>query len=205
MAVTGIAIEVSTTCGRCQSPLPLNGASESVLCDKCQTPNETSHDFWTRLLGDAIGEAVGFGANEARPSTIIMDGRTVKLLVGKQDARCVCKAPYDPDAFDRAASSGKLFCTSCGKQSAARRVPDWFKGVHPAAAYLVGETLAATVAKGVAPAELRFHCYHCGAPLPKSPARDDEEELWLDVRDGAIARDRLGWQRDASDVSVATT
>ena len=166
MGVTGIAIEVSTTCGRCQAPLPLNGASESVLCDKCQTPNETPHEFWGRLLGDAVGEAVGFGANEARPATIIMDGRTVKLLVGKQDARCACKEPYNPEAFERAAVGGKLFCTSCGKQGTARRAPDWFKAIHPAATYLVGETMAATVAKGVAPSDLRFHCYHCGAPLP---------------------------------------
>ena len=166
MSVTSIAIEISTQCTRCRAALPLDGASESALCDKCQTPNETPPALWTSLLGDAVGTALGLGKDEAKPSTILTGGRSFSLLVGKQDARCVCKAPFDPDAFARGATSGKLFCTSCGKQSSVRLAPEWMKSIHPAAAYLVGETMAAAVARAVAPSELRFHCYHCGGPLP---------------------------------------
>jgi len=166
MAATSIVLEVSTECRRCRAPLPLNGLSESVLCDKCQTPNPTPAQFWSSILGDPIGEAVGFSAGEARPVKIMMAGTSISVLAGKLDARCACKTPFDPDAFERGAAAGKLFCTSCGKQVAVRRVPDWAKTLHPAATYLVGETLAAPAAHGVDPKDLRFHCYHCGAPLP---------------------------------------
>lgn len=166
MAFTSIALEISTACSRCQAPLPLNGASESVLCDKCQTPNATSVDLWSSILGDALGEAVAMEPDTAHTSTIMTGGQTLKVLAGKQDARCKCKAPFDPAAFERGAAAGKLFCTSCGAASAVRRAPEWMKQIHAATTYLVGETLAASRAKAVAPSELRFHCYHCGAPLP---------------------------------------
>jgi hypothetical protein len=166
MGFTSIAIEVSTACTRCQAPLPLNGASESVLCDTCQTPNATDVGLWTSILGDAIGEAVAMEPDTAHTSTIMTGARTLKVLAGKQDARCKCKAPFDPAAFERGASHGKLFCTSCGAESAVRRAPEWMKQVHAATTYLVGETLAAPRAKAVAASDLRFHCYHCGAPLP---------------------------------------
>lgn len=167
MSFTSIAIEISTACTRCRAPLPLNGASESVLCDKCQTPNETTADLWSSVLGEAVDTALALAKDEGKTSTILTAGRTISLMVGHQDARCTsCKAPFDPDAFERGAASGKLFCTSCGKQAAVRRAPDWMRSIHPAASFLVGETMAATVARGVDPKDLRFHCYHCGAPLP---------------------------------------
>src|SRR4051812_35045695 len=98
MGVTGVCIELSTTCAKCQGPLLLNGASESALCDKCQTPMATPPDLWQQILGDAVGEAVGLEKDAGRSHTILMGGLGLKLMVGRQDPRCTCKTPFDPEA-----------------------------------------------------------------------------------------------------------
>lgn len=162
----GVALEIAMSCAKCQAALPLNGAADSVLCDRCQTPTQTPPELWQKLLGDAVGAAIAMAPNEGRSQTIFMGGAQVKLQFGRQDPRCPCKAPFDPDGFERGAGAGKLFCTTCGKPSSVRRAPGWMKSVHPASTFVVGETLAAPAARGAQAKDLRFHCYHCGAPLP---------------------------------------
>jgi hypothetical protein len=166
MTTTGIAVELSTTCSKCQAPLPLNGASESVLCDHCRTPTATPPDLWQRLLGEAVGEAVAMAKNEGRTHTILMGSANYKLMVGRQDPRCACKTPFAQEAILRSAGTGSVQCSACGKPSAVRPAPAWIKAIHPAALLVVGETMGAQAAQRIDPKDLRFHCYHCGSALP---------------------------------------
>lgn len=169
MGLASVMYELTAECGKCHQPLPLNGAMESAHCAACQNVAKTPPEFWSDVLAEATGEALGFEEQEGRNSTMIMGkwGMTVKLKYGKLQARCEpdCKTsmPEERIRDTLAKGGGKLFCGACGKSMSVRQPPAWFKTVHPSVAGLVGEQHASDSAEGEDPAQIRFHCYACGA------------------------------------------
>jgi hypothetical protein len=165
---TGIAIELSTSCARCKAALPINGASESLLCDACRTVTPTPVEFWKTVLSDALNEAIALKPEEGRTSTMFTGLGKFELLYGRLDARCTnkdCKRPLPPAAIANGLPSGSISCARCQTSMALRPAPSWMRDVHPNAAVLVGEAMAAA-APSEAPASVRFHCYHCGGAVP---------------------------------------
>lgn len=165
---TGIAIELSTSCPRCKGALPLNGASESVLCDACRTVTPTPVELWRTVLASALGEAITMQPEEGRTSAMFTPHGKFDLLYGRLDARCTnkdCKAPFDPAQIASGLSAGSISCARCQTAVPLRAAPPWMREVHPNAAVLLGEAMAAS-APSENPASVRFHCYHCGAGVP---------------------------------------
>ena len=166
MGFAGICFEISTSCPKCKGALPLNGISESVLCDACRTPFPTPQATWESLLGDAIGEALASEIGSGRNATIFSSAN-FSMTYGRQDPRCnpACKEPFSEQAIAEGARTGCIACTKCGKRTLVRSAPAWMRGLHPKLALLVGETTGAqTVSES--PGQVRFHCYHCGGSLP---------------------------------------
>jgi DNA-directed RNA polymerase subunit RPC12/RpoP len=168
MSTVCLYLEVSTACPRCQQPIVLNGASESVLCSTCQTPMPTPPDLWQNIIADELGEVTGFQEKEGRTSTKLMGAANVSMKYGRLAARCApCKTTFPDDAFAAASLSGQLRCASCSAPTRIRRVPDWLAAIQPLATWIVGETLPA-VAAAPDPHEnqvVSIHCIQCGAPL----------------------------------------
>src|SRR5690606_38199450 len=63
-AFASLAISASTACTSCKQPLPLNGATESVLCDACRTPVATSPELWKDVLAEALDEVAALSDGE---------------------------------------------------------------------------------------------------------------------------------------------
>lgn len=161
-------VEASTSCPRCRQPIPLNGASDSVLCGSCQTPMETSPSFWQSILADEMPTITQLPEKEGRTSTVMMGDRTVQLKYGRLAARCAsCKKPFDPARFAPASEKGKLFCGGCGTSATVRRAPSWLTDMQPLATFVVGEALAATsaVPENKPKEPTQIHCIQCGAPM----------------------------------------
>ncbi len=161
---------LSATCPKCRKPVPINGASESVLCDSCQTPMDTGRPLF-EMISDTFSESIGFDEGEGSNSTILGQFR-LTLTYGRLNARCEpdCKTPYPEHAMREllAAGGGDMHCTACGKRASVRKPPPWLlEALHPGIAGLVAESLGTdAVAKKATPKEVRFHCYHCGAGMP---------------------------------------
>lgn len=166
MSFIGVAFELSTSCPTCKHPLPLNGVSESVLCDGCRTPFQTPPSLWQSLLSDAAIEGIASEPDTGKQTTIF-EGATFKLMSGRQDPRCnpICKTPFTQDQLTDGARTGSMACKTCGKPSKVRAAPEWMRSIHPRLTHLVGET---TGGEWVTPehGSVIFHCPHCGAALP---------------------------------------
>lgn len=157
--------------------MPLNGATESVLCSKCQSPMPTSPEFWKDVIGDELLEIASFDEKEGRTSTKMMAKYgTMQMTYGRLHPRCPkCKADFDDDALVRAASKGKIHCGQCGVATAVRAPPPWLAALFPSVALLAAETVATTSAAAEAPSAqpVMIHCIQCGGKL----AVDGKERL----------------------------
>ena len=171
-AFASFAVSASTACTSCKQPLPLNGATESVLCDACRTPVATPAALWKEILAEALDETAALAEGEGRNSTMILPrhGMTVEIEYGKLAPRCSdCKAAIP---LDRAAAllatpqGGELACAGCQKPIRVRPAPPWFRVVHEGVAGFVGESAPGGASSVTDPHAVRFHCYHCGGNLP---------------------------------------
>ncbi len=161
-------IQAATKCPRCGQPLPLNGASESVLCGTCQSVLPTPPELWRDLLSSQLTEVTGMKETEGRNSTIMGGNGTFTLTYGRLTPRCAkCKSPFDDAALKNAAPSGRLTC-ACGTSTSVRVAPPWLREMQPLATMIVGETLAVTHAapmNAVANKPTAIHCIQCGAQM----------------------------------------
>ncbi|MEO6420630.1 MAG: hypothetical protein ABIP39_14550 [Polyangiaceae bacterium] len=160
-------IQVATKCPRCGQPLPLNGASESVLCGTCQSVLPTPPQLWRDLLASQLAEATGMKETEGRDSTLMLGGSgTFTIKYGRLTPRCAkCKTKFDDAALKGALPSGRITCT-CGTQTSVRQAPPWLRELQPLASMVVGETLAVTsAAPQAANKPTAIHCIQCGAQM----------------------------------------
>ena len=172
MSLASVMYELSIGCPSCKQPLPINGATESVLCARCHTTVETPPELFRTALGEPTATAIGYAEGEGRNSTILGQWR-VQLTYGRLKARCEpdCKEPFPEDALRErlAAGGGELFCGACGKGATVRPPPPWFReATHPLVIGVFGETAGAERVEAADPKSIRFHCYHCGAAFPLS-------------------------------------
>lgn len=167
-----LAVTASTTCTKCKQPLPLNGATESVLCDACRTPIATPASFWKDVLGEALDELPSFGESDGRNTTMILGqhGVTVEMEYGRLAARCEgCKTAMPPEQIASLLNSpagGEVPCSACQRRLRVRPAPAWFAEVGDGVVGLACETTGGAAQRVTDPKDVRFHCYHCGGTLP---------------------------------------
>lgn len=171
-ALAFLSITASTACTACKQPLPLNGATESVLCDGCRTAVPTSALFWKEVLGDALDGLPSLKDGEAQRSTMMLAkiGMTIEVETARLAARCeACKTPLPVERIGpllATPSGGDVPCASCAASLRVRPAPPWFRAVDETVVGFVGETVAGAARQVVDPRTVRFHCYHCGGNLP---------------------------------------
>jgi hypothetical protein len=163
-----VALELPWRCPRCQQPLPLNGATVSVLCDACRTVVDTPPAFWREVVGEAVGYARRFADGATQTMTVMGKWGAFSLHYGRLPPRCTCAAAFVMDDVVRAAQTGApLGCGACGATFPTRPAPDWLKeAVHAGLVAVAGERLVSERAQAADASAVRFHCYHCAAAVP---------------------------------------
>lgn len=164
MSFVSVFLEASVVCPRCQQPIHLNGAAESVLCDKCQHVLPLAPEAWASLISDKISEAAQLEDGNGLQSTEL-GGMNATFKYGRLPARCEkCKTAFPITNVSQL--GGQIFCPGCGQRTAGRPAPAWMKAVHPAIVGLVGESHGGDTAApmtGIEPVVI--HCYGCGGKL----------------------------------------
>jgi hypothetical protein len=146
MAITTVALEVSTVCPGCGKSVAVNGAVEKLQCAHCSADIETPVNFWIELLREPVNEAINLreGTYYVIQMSLMEYGLSVKLRYGNRYPRCPqpCRTEFEPEALAKAfeSSDPTLNCTACGRSSSVRAVPDWFSEVALPGALLVGES-----------------------------------------------------------------
>ncbi len=165
MAFQSIMFEVVADCPSCGAAVALGGAVDRLVCTRCSHVEPLRPAFWERVLGQAVAESMSFPEGKGRTG-LVRSTPVVKIVYGRMAPRCAnCKEALPTAPLVEAAKEGadKMFCPHCGHGNTVRRVPNWFRSIHPASVALVGE------ASERVPEAVRFHCFSCGALVPADP------------------------------------
>ncbi|GEM_PF-1797808 len=176
MSMKSIFLELSITCSRCERPLPVNRAAESVLCPHCNSTAEMPVGIWQTVATPRLLEAASMKPGSDSWATGIMAGMgSYRSSFGQQAPRCrTCNGARDIGDLIKIVDEGDTVstCTGCGTISSVRRPPQWFDRVLPFARLLVDEIAPEEDEEDLRGAvSISIFCYHCGSPLPLDGSR----------------------------------
>lgn len=170
--MTGICIELKTSCGHCSSPLMLNAVTNDFTCPACNKNNYFSDEDWQNLLDDAVKEGPGLNDGEGQPSTIMRGAYTYQLMYGKQQPRCgKCKTKIDVNKLEEYSAKSNYSCPKCSNEIFIRRTNDILQKEFSGIKFLVGEDddmLKVNPVKGKLPSSAKpvlFTCPSCAGNL----------------------------------------
>lgn len=170
--MTGICIELKTSCGHCSSPLMLNAVTNDFICPACNKNNYFSDEDWQNLLDDAVKEGPGLNDGEGQPSTIMRGAYTYQLMYGKQQPRCgKCKTKIDVNKLEEYSAKSNYSCPKCSNEIFIRRTNDILQKEFSGIKFLVGEDddmLKVNPVKGKLPSSAKpvlFTCPSCAGNL----------------------------------------
>ncbi|KXK50767.1 MAG: DNA-directed RNA polymerase subunit P [Chlorobi bacterium OLB5] len=170
--MTGICIELKTSCGHCSSPLMLNAVTNDFICPACNKNNYFSDEDWQNLLDDAVKEGPGLNDGEGQPSTIMRGAYTYQLMYGKQQPRCgKCKTKIDVNKLEDYSAKSNYSCPKCSNEIFIRRTNDILQKEFSGIKFLVGEDddmLKVNPVKGKLPSSAKpvlFTCPSCAGNL----------------------------------------
>lgn len=170
--MTGICIELKTSCGHCSSPLMLNAVTNDFICPACNKNNYFSDEDWQNLLDDAVKEGPGLNDGEGQPSTIMRGAYTYQLMYGKQQPRCgKCKTKIDVNKLEEYSAKSNYSCPKCSNEIFIRKTNDILQKEFSGIKFLVGEDddmLKVNPVKGKLPSSSKpvlFTCPSCAGNL----------------------------------------
>lgn len=170
--MTGICIELKTSCGHCSSPLMLNAVTNDFICPACNKNNYFSDEDWQNLLDDAVKEGPGLNDGEGQPSTIMRGAYTYQLMYGKQQPRCgKCKTKIDVNKLEDYSAKSNYSCLKCSNEIFIRKTNDILQKEFSGIKFLVGEDddmLKVNPVKGKLPSSAKpvlFTCPSCAGNL----------------------------------------
>ena len=125
--------EISTSCGSCGQPLPVNGPYRKLLCINCLEETPVSPDRIAGFLNDLEEEYEGLAEGQGRGGTLMSGSGTFKYSYWRLEPRCYsCKKPLTiPEKPDNAV----IKCSECGALSYVFPAPDWLLKKVPSARY----------------------------------------------------------------------
>lgn len=166
-------VEARTQCGRCGSPLPLNGPTRAPLCSSCNHTAQIAPAVWKGLLEDIDEDWTEHDEGEGASSKIFTGGGEFNRTWIKSRPQCArCSAPLPVDAIP-VGTSGNAACVSCGHAFATAPAPDWLRQVFPSATQTYGAEAELAPAAGGVRAEANLahvqpivmRCPQCGGSL----------------------------------------
>ncbi len=169
MMFQSFVMQLMVDCGGCGSSVPVNGVCERVSCSRCGQDVELDGAFWKNAFEPGyFAEALGFEEGEGREVTQF-GGHSAKIGYGRRRPRCQsCKGPnLEPEELAQTLAGGGCSCPACGQHIRIRPADELVRAIHPAARFMVGETVATGAA-----AELQkerqpvlLSCMGCGGGL----------------------------------------
>lgn len=152
-------LEMSLKCPGCDSPVPVNGPWENIVCTRCGEGIHLDPESWKFLLG-GVRKAMVKELEPGQGSESMLIGRyRAKLMYGRMAPYCpVCKADFP----GRKSQGEELLC-SCGNSMEIKAPPPWFPGVFKGAKWVAGAT--GSTGTGERPEPVTMTCGSCGGPF----------------------------------------
>ncbi len=176
MTRTG-CFEISTSCGKCEQPVPVNGPVRSLTCSHCFGAVTIPAERYGSLFEDFNEEYAELSERQGRGGTVMAGSGTYKYGYWRMTPRCgSCEAslPEVADGFD-----GEVACTECGERHAAYPAPEWLKKVAPSATQCIGGEreaaagdAAAAQVDNAAVKPVVMQCPQCGGALSVGAASE---------------------------------
>jgi predicted RNA-binding Zn-ribbon protein involved in translation (DUF1610 family) len=159
-----VAIEVQTTCGTCQMPMPVNTLAPEVSCPSCGRPTAIRDDVWRSILRDPTYDGPRMIPKDTRQAS----GGKLSLSYKRLGPCCQgCKQEIPVASILEVNDQAMLRCDRCAAQTWVRSVPASLAGALPNITHLVGEDPDPRAGEPASPAEAAtFPCPQCGSPVP---------------------------------------
>lgn len=137
------AIELTTTCPRCDQPVHVNALVDQICCSHCHAGIELPWAWWSDTLGDAFEDTptleIGHGG---RIRTLSASDAPYDLLYTRFEPYCFdCKTDLDLDELTgtERLATGQAECPTCGSCWSLREAPKAAGVALPGVQLLVAE------------------------------------------------------------------
>ncbi len=162
--------ELSTTCGSCGQPTPVNGPLRRITCGSCHKPIVISSDIIGGFFNEFENERESLGAGEGRAGTLMSGAGTYKYKYRALMPKCAgCGTPLPEfDAHTDRTNS----CETCGAKMEVYPAPPWLIEIVPSAVQCMSPERETTGGgKQIvqpdesSPAPVVMSCPQCGGAL----------------------------------------
>ncbi|MBP7737821.1 MAG: hypothetical protein KA369_17700 [Spirochaetes bacterium] len=123
--------ELSTTCGNCGQPAPVNGPLRRIICAGCHKPIAIPPDIIGGFLNEFENEGESLDAGEGRAATLMSGAGTYKYKFWALRPKCAGCGTALPE-FD-ADADRSISCETCGASIDAYPAPPWLIEIVPSA------------------------------------------------------------------------